>query len=172
MVATSCRRQRLSGPVCAWTPHRFYPPMGVVGERREFDIKPLLEAPLQIFPRCYLLKSFPQGDTSARQREFEIRAYPLIGELPKVEPRQSICQLLRWKLGPTMWSSPTTKSLDPVVATALLVDLPGRSLVPTTGGLPAIVMCQRRGLLLPMRQKNSTHISVVSETTRCIGNIS
>ena len=30
-----------------------------------------------IFPYGYLLKSFPQWDTSARQRGFEIRAFPL-----------------------------------------------------------------------------------------------
>ena len=38
------------------------------GERSEINIKPPLGAPLLIFPRGNLLKSFPQVDTSARQR--------------------------------------------------------------------------------------------------------
>ena len=41
-------------------------------ERPEIDIKPPLGAPHLIFPRGYLLKSFPQGDTSARQWGSEI----------------------------------------------------------------------------------------------------
>ena len=45
--------------------------MGAVGARSEFDIKPPLGAPLLNFPRDYLLKSFSDGDTSARQRGFE-----------------------------------------------------------------------------------------------------
>ena len=44
------------------------PPWEAAGERSEFNIKPPIGAPLQIFPRGYLLKSFPQVDTSARQR--------------------------------------------------------------------------------------------------------
>ena len=44
------------------------PPCGAAGERSEFNIKPPLGAPLLIYPRGYLLKSFPQVDTSARQR--------------------------------------------------------------------------------------------------------
>ena len=55
---------------------------GAAGERSEFDIKPPLGAPLLILPRGYLLKSFPQVDTSVRQRGFEIRVFPLLGELP------------------------------------------------------------------------------------------
>ena len=43
----------------------FLPPMGVDGERQEIDIKPDFGAPPMIFPRGYLLKSFPQGDASA-----------------------------------------------------------------------------------------------------------
>ena len=66
-------------------------------ERSEFDIKPTLGAPLLIFPRGYLQKSFPQVDTSARQRGFEIRVFPLIGELSKaIEPHLPICQLYCW----------------------------------------------------------------------------
>ena len=45
-------------------------PWGAAGERSEFNIKPPLGAPLLIFPRGYLLKSFPQVDISARQRRF------------------------------------------------------------------------------------------------------
>ena len=79
--------------------------------------------------------SFPQVDTSARQRGFEIRVFPLLGELPKaIEPDLPVCQLYRWQLGPNMWSSPTTKSFDPIVVTALRVDFPGESHGPATCG--------------------------------------
>ena len=44
----------------------FLSPIGAVGERPEFDVKPPLGSPLMVFPQGYLLKSFPQGDTSAR----------------------------------------------------------------------------------------------------------
>ena len=134
----SCRRPSLSGPACAWTLHGFclwgyHSPFGSC--RRELNIKPPLGAPLLIFPRGYLLKSFPQVDTSARQLGFEIRVFPLIGELPKaIEPHLPVCQLYRWQLGPNMWSSPTTKSLDPIVVTALLVGFPGESHGPATCG--------------------------------------
>ena len=65
-------------------------------------------------------------DTSARQRGFEIRVFPLLGELPKaIEPHLPACQLYRWHLGPNMWSSPTTKSLDPIEVTALQVGFSG-----------------------------------------------
>ena len=111
------------------------PPCGAAGKRSDINIKPPLGAPLLIFPRGYLLKSFPQVDTSARQRGFEIRVFPLLGELPKViEPHLPVCQLYRWQLGPNMWSSPTTKSLDPIVATALRVGFQGESHGPATCG--------------------------------------
>ena len=72
-------------------------------------------------------------DTSARQRGFEIKVFPLIGELPKaIEPHLPFCQLYRWQLGPNMWSSPTTKSLNPIVVTALRVGFPGESHRPAT----------------------------------------
>ena len=132
----SCRRSSSSGPACAWTPHWFYlwgVPFPLV--ESEFNIKPPLGAPLLIFPRGYLLKSLPQVDTSARQRGFEIRVFPLLGELPKaIEPHLPTCQLYRWQLGPNMWSSPTTKSLDPIVVTALRVGFPGESHGPATCG--------------------------------------
>ena len=111
----------------------FLPPWGAVGERSEFNIIPPLGAPLLIFSQCYLLKSFPQVDTSAKQRGFEIRVFPLLGELPKaIEPHLPVCQLYRWQLIPNMWSSPTTKSLDPIVVTALRVSFPGESHGPAT----------------------------------------
>ena len=111
------------------------PPWGVAGERSEFSIKPPLGAPLMIFPRSYLLKTFPQVDTSARQRGFEIRVFPLLGELPKtIEQHLPVFQSYRWQLGPNMWSSPTTKSLDPIVVTALRVGFPGERHGPATCG--------------------------------------
>ena len=48
------------------------PPWGAAGEMSEFNIKPPIGSPLLIFPRGYLLKSFPQVDTSTKQRGFEI----------------------------------------------------------------------------------------------------
>ena len=138
IAAMSCRRPSLSGPACAWTPHGFFcggslPPWGAAGERSEFNIKPPLGAPLLIFPRGYLLKSFPQVDTSARQRGSEIRVFPLLGELPKaIEPHLPVFQLYCWQISPNMWSSPTTKSLDPIVVTALRVGFPGESHGPAT----------------------------------------
>ena len=57
--------------------------IGAAGERPDFDIKPPSEDALLIFARCYLLKSFPQGDTSAIQRGFKIRVFPLLAEPPK-----------------------------------------------------------------------------------------
>ena len=111
------------------------PPYGAAGERSEFNIKPPLGAPLLIFPRGYLLKSFPQVDTSARQRGFKVRVFPLLGELRKaIEPHLPVCQLYRWQLGPNMWSSPTSKSLDPIVVTAIRVGFPGESHRPATCG--------------------------------------
>ena len=111
------------------------PPWGAAGERSEFYIKPPLGAPLLIFPRGYLLKSFPRVDTSARQQGFEIRVFPLLGELPKaIEPHLPVCQLCRWQLGPSMWTSPTTMSLDPIVVIALRVGFPGESHGPATCG--------------------------------------
>ena len=111
------------------------PPCGAARERSESNIKPPLGAPLMIFPRGYLPKSFPQVDTSARMRGVEIRDFPLQGELQKaIEQHLPVCQLYRWQLGPDMWSSPTTKSLDPIVITALRVGFPGESHGPTTCG--------------------------------------
>ena len=117
---------------CLWE----YPsPWGAAGERSESDIKPPLGAPLLIFPQGYLLTSFLQVDTFARHQVFEIRIFPLLGELPKaIEPHMPVCQLYRWQLGPNMWSSPTTKSLDPIVVTTLRVGFQGESHGPATCG--------------------------------------
>ena len=111
------------------------PPCGAAGERSEFNTKPPLGAPLLIFPQGYLQKSFPQVDTSARQMGFEIRVFPLLSELPKaIEPHLPVCQLYHRQLGPNMWSSPTTKLLDPTVVTALRGGFPGESHGPATCG--------------------------------------
>ena len=111
------------------------PPCGAAVERSEFNIKPPLGAPLLIFPRGYLLKAFPQVNTSARHRGFEIRVFPLLGELLKaIESHLPACQIYRRQLGPNIWSSPTTKSLDPIVFTALRVGFPGESHVRATCG--------------------------------------
>ena len=52
-------------------------------ERPELDVSSPLGSPHQIVPRGYLLKSFSQGDTSAKQWGFEIRVFHLLGDLPK-----------------------------------------------------------------------------------------
>ena len=113
----------------------FLPPMGAAGERPVLDIKWPIRASLLIFPQGNNLKFLPQGNTSARQQGFEIRLFPLLGELPKaIEPHLPLCQVYRWQLGPTMWSLPTTMSLDPIIVTTLQVEFPGESHRPTTGG--------------------------------------
>ena len=61
-----------------------FPPTGVNGERQELGNKLPLGAPLLTCPRDFLLKSFPQRDTSARLLAFEIRVFLILGELPKV----------------------------------------------------------------------------------------
>ena len=64
------------------------------GERPEFDIKPPLVTSLLIFPRSYLLKSFPQEETFSRQQGFKIRVFPLLGEMPKaIKPHLTAIQL-------------------------------------------------------------------------------
>ena len=142
MVAMFCRRPSLSRHACAWTPHYIYlwgsiPPSGAAGDRSELNINPPLGAPLLISPRGYLLKSSPQVDASTRQRGFEIRFFPLLGELQNaIEPHLPVCQLYRWQHGPKMWSSPTTKSLDLIAVTALRVGFPGKATDPPHVDLP------------------------------------
>ena len=131
-----------------WTPHEFYllglpSPMGAARERPEFDIKLPLGAPLLIFPRSNHLKSFPQGDTSARQRRFKIF---LLCKLPRaIESHLYVWKLYRWHLSPNKQSSPTTKSLHPVVVTSFLVGFPQEIVQPATGGFvcncPMQVVC-------------------------------
>ena len=102
-------------------------PLVELPERSEFNMKPPLGAQLLIFPQDYLLKSSTTG-YFRKTVGCEIRVFPLLGELPKaIEPQTHGCQLYRWKLGPNMWSSPTTKSLDPIVVTALRAGFPGES---------------------------------------------
>ena len=70
--------------------------MGAAGERPVFDVKARLRAPLMIFDRGNYLKSFPHGDASARELGFDIRVFPLLGELPKaIEPHLPVCLLCR-----------------------------------------------------------------------------
>ena len=79
--------------------------------------------------------SFPHVDTSAKQRGFYIRIFPLLCELPKaIEPHLPVCQSYRWQLGPNMWSSLTTASLGPIEVTALRVVFSWKSLEPATCG--------------------------------------
>ena len=102
--------------------------------RPEFDIKASLGAPLLIFPRDYILKLFHKGIIQPDSRGFK-SVVPLLGELPKaIEPHLPFCQLFRWQLDPSKWSSPTTKLLDAIIVTVLLVGFPAESLRSTTGG--------------------------------------
>ena len=145
-------------------------PLGAAGERSEFSIESPLGAPLLIFPRGYLLKSFPQVDTSARQRGFEIIVFPLLGELPKaIEPHLPVCQLYRWQFGPNMWSSPTTMSLNPIVVTALWVGFPGEATDPPHVDLPAIVRSlrhgqwRRQGIHMQKTENNNIHMQMTED---------
>ena len=89
------------------------------------------------------MKSFPQVDTFSRQREFKVRVFSLLGELPKaVEPHIHVCQVYRWQLCSNKWYSPTTNSLDPIVVTAICADFHGNASGPPLVDLPAIVQCQ------------------------------
>ena len=82
----------------------FLPPLGAAGEMPEFDIKPPFLAPLLIFPRGYLLKCFPQVDTSPRQRGFRFRVFSYQGQLlMAVESHLPVCQCFRWQLVPSTW---------------------------------------------------------------------
>ena len=62
---------------------------------------------------------------AACQRHVMVQYYCGIGSTNK---------LYRWQLGPNMWSSPTTKSFDPIVVTALRVGFPGEIHGPATCG--------------------------------------
>ena len=116
IVAVPSRRPSLSAP--AYVGHQwvlpvggFLPPMGVAGEKPEFDIKPPIGTPLVIFPQGHLVNSSPQGFyfrktmgiCNARQWGFEIRVFPLQDERPMVpEPHLPVCLSYRRQLCPTM----------------------------------------------------------------------
>ena len=108
MVAMSCRRPSLSEPACAWTKH------GVNMWGLPFSLGDLPERGPDFSSRL----SPEVSSTSGYFRKtvgFEIRAFLLLGELPKaIERHPPVCQLYRWQLGLNMWSSPTTKTLDPI----------------------------------------------------------
>ena len=131
MVSGSCRWPCWSRSACTWASHWFYlcgfpPPLS--SWQREANLwrqaaargstpDSSLGLPLEVFfTRGYFCKT----------AWFEIRVFSPLAELPtSIEPHLSVCQLYRWQLGPTMWSSPTTKSLDPIIVTALRMALGG-----------------------------------------------
>ena len=79
-------------------------------------------------------KSFPHGDTLARQLGLK-SVFLLLGVLPKaIRSQVPDCQLCHWKLSPTKWCLPIAKSLDSIVATTPLVGFLEESLRPVTGG--------------------------------------
>ena len=93
--------------------------------RPESDGKSLLGSPLQIIPQGYLLRYFPQEDTSARQRGFEIGVFLILSELPTaIEPHIPVYHLYRMQIVPIKWSSPTSKSLNPIIVITLRVGFP------------------------------------------------
>ena len=64
-----CRGQPAYGHLTGlWISVGVPSPMEAAGEKTELDAKPPLDAPLLILHRGDQLKSFPLGDTSARQR--------------------------------------------------------------------------------------------------------
>ena len=71
-----CQDPPARGHYTGFISRGFPSPMEAARERPEFDIKPLSGAPLKIFPQDYLLKSFPQRNTSTRQQGFEITVFP------------------------------------------------------------------------------------------------
>ena len=104
----------------------YLPPRRAAGEMPEFDIQPPFWAPLMNVPRGSLMRSLTQADTSTRQQGFEVGVFPLLDELPNsIEPHLPVCQIFRWNLSLTKWSSPMTKSIYPIVVTTLRVGFPG-----------------------------------------------
>ena len=123
-------RGRHTGIIC-----RGFPSPNRNWERLEFDIILPLGDPFLRLPRCHLQKPFPPWYASTRQRGFEVRVFPLLGELPKaIEHHLSVCQLYRWQLGPSKWSLPKSMSLDPIEIIALRVGFPGENIGTTTCG--------------------------------------
>ena len=131
----SCRRPSLSGPACAWTPHGYYLWGGSssLGSCRR-EVRAQHQTAIRDSTPDFSSRLSPEIFSTSGY--FRVRVFPLLGELLKaIEPHLPVCQLYRWQLGPNMWSSPTTKSLDPIVATALKVGFPGESHRPATCGL-------------------------------------
>ena len=122
MFVGSCLRVDTTQALSVWG---FIPHMGTAGESPDIYVKLPLLAPLLIFPHGYLLNFFPQ----------KIIVFHLLVELPKViKPHLLVSQLYRWQLCPTMWSSRSTKSFNPIIVTAIGMDFQGESFGPTTGG--------------------------------------
>ena len=117
--------------------------MKAAGEKPEFDIEPRFG--VQFF-YSYLMMSFPQGYTSASQRGFEVRVFPLLGELQRaIVPHLPVFRLYRWQLSPNKWSSPMIKSLYPIVVTTFRWASHGKASDPPQVELPSIVWYQRHG---------------------------
>ena len=99
---------------------------------------------------------------------FEIRVFSLLGDLSKaIEPHMPVCHLYRWQLRPTKWSSPTAKSLDSIVITAIRVGFQGESLGFDTGGfacncpVPEAWTTEASGLL-DINSMQNTHFVVLT----------
>ena len=123
----SCRRLGLSGPVCVWTPLGFYLsgfPSPYANCRREARVLYLAAFAVSIpdFSSNLSPEVFSTKGYFRKTVVFEIRVFYLLGEPPKsIELHLPVCHLCRWQFGPNKWSSPTTKSLDSIVITSLLV---------------------------------------------------
>ena len=167
----------LSEPACAWTPHGFnlygFPStMGAVGECPEFYSKQHLRLhswySLEVISwRIFHERILPQDSGGFTSDCL------FLGELPKaIESHQPVCQLYHYQLGPTKWSFPMTKSLDPIVDTALRWVSHGKASDPPFVELPTIVRCQRRGQCrrqgLYVRCVHCTNSSYVFVSIICI----
>ena len=130
MAAMSYRRHSLSGPACAWTPLGFclwgVPfPIGELPERGQSLTSNRLRDSTPDFFSWLSPEVFFTSGYLRQTAVVWIRVFTLLGELPKaIELLLPVCQLYRWQLGHNMWSSPTTKLLDPIVVTALRVGFP------------------------------------------------
>ena len=104
-------------------------PNVAAGEEPEADIKPPLGTPLQIFssrisPELHYTKGYLHKTAMVQNQSFHLLAEP-----PKdIEPHLPASQLYSWQLGSSKWSLHTTNSLDPIVVTVLLVNIPGDGL--------------------------------------------
>ena len=76
---------------------------------------------------------------------FEIKVFPLLGEMPKaIQPHLHVCQLYRRQLGPNVWFSLMTKSLDPITVTTFVLTTQWKASDRPQVELPAIPRCQKR----------------------------